>query len=95
MIRQQADHPSPQALGSGDPSGRPPGTEPQARSPRGLRAWVRAKLVSAALSSMKTRRSGTMPRVASRQLSRSSLISALSRSAARRVFFFAREPEAL
>ena len=26
MIRQQADHPSPQALGSADPSGRPPGT---------------------------------------------------------------------
>ena len=37
MIRQQADHPSPQALGSGDPSGGPAGTLPTARWPGAAR----------------------------------------------------------
>src|SRR5688500_2539719 len=76
-------------------SQRPPGTEPQARSPRGLQARVRVRLVSAALSSRKTKRSGAMPAAASRQFSRSSPISGSSLSAARSVFFFAREPETL
>ena len=47
-------------------SQRPPGTTPKARSPRALQAWVRTRLVSAALSSRNTRRSGAIAAVSRR-----------------------------
>ena len=72
----------------------PHGAVPQARSPRGLRAWVRTRLVSTALSSMNTKRFGSIASSAVRQLCRAALICAASCSVARKVFFFARQSQA-
>lgn len=71
----------------------PCGTPTLRRSPRGARPWVRAMLVFAQVSPMKTRREDSRSGCASNQASRRFRISGRSCSLACAVFF-ARDPAA-